>query len=89
MCVEIYTFMLVHVHVSGYAYMYYVIMQTLKSCFVPGFVSNGEHNTLRAVGYTRPLSVLNIKSSVRAKYYKMNSQKLIAMITPVGMKFVY
>ena len=33
-----------------------------------GFVSNGEYNSFRAMGYTRPLSVLKIRSMARNKY---------------------
>ena len=53
-----------------------------------GFVSNGEHNELRATGYTRPVSVLKIKASVKTKYSRMSAKKLFMMITPVGMQFL-
>ena len=49
-----------------------------------GFVSNGEHNELRAMGYTRPVSVFRIKASVRAKYSKIGEKKLLKMINPIG-----
>jgi len=50
-----------------------------------GFVSDGEFNYLRLKGYTRPLSVLQIRSDVRRKYSKLSSKKLSAMLTPKSM----
>ena len=47
-----------------------------------GFVCNGEFNYLRAKGYTRPLSVLQIRAEVRAKYSKMSQRMMKAMLTP-------
>ena len=49
-----------------------------------GFVSNREHNTLRAMGYDRPVSVLRIKADMKAKYNRMSKKRLCAMITPDG-----
>ena len=49
-----------------------------------GVVSNGEHNTLRSMGYTRPVSVLRIKASVRAKYSKVGENRLLKMINLIG-----
>lgn len=49
-----------------------------------GFVANGEFNALRSIGYTRPLSVLRIKSDVRSKYARMGKKKMMRMITPKG-----
>ena len=46
-----------------------------------GFVSDGEFNELRAVGYTRPLSIFKVRANVRAKYAKMGKMKLMKMIT--------
>ena len=50
-------------------------------------MSNGEHNELRAVGYTRPLSVLWIESEVNAKYSRMSAKKLVKMIAPIGKPY--
>ncbi len=47
-------------------------------------MSNGEHNELRAKGYTHPVSIFNIKSGIRAKYSRMSAKKLKKMITPIG-----
>ena len=49
-----------------------------------GFCSNGEYNSLRNQGYTRPLSILRIRSDVRSKYAKMSKQVMTAMLTPEG-----
>ena len=47
-----------------------------------GFVSDGEFNYLRMKGYTRPLSVLQIRADVRRKYSRLSPKKLLAMLTP-------
>ena len=47
-----------------------------------GFVSNGEFNYMRSKGYTRPLSVLQIRTNVRSKYNKICQKTLLAMLTP-------
>lgn len=44
---------------------------------VSGFVSNGEYNTMRVQGYTRPLSVLQIRSEAKKKYAKMSFKSMI------------
>ena len=49
-----------------------------------GFVSNGEYNTMIVQGYTRPLSVLQIKADARNKYQKMGYRPMLDMLTPVG-----
>ena len=72
---KIFVVVLPHVKLPSTVYM---VIRT-------GFVSNGEHNVLRATGYTRPVSLFKIRSSVRAKYAKMSAKKLHSMITPVGM----
>lgn len=54
-----------------------------------GFVSDGEFNFLRAKGYTRPLSVLQIRSSVRNMYSRMSLRKMLSLITPKGQFFFY
>ena len=50
--------------------------------YITGFSSDGEFNYLRTKGYTRPLSVLQIRSDVRNKYSKFSLRKLLAMLTP-------
>ena len=47
-----------------------------------GFTTDGEWNSLHAKGYTRPLSVFQIRSDARRKYAHMSLQKMIAMISP-------
>jgi hypothetical protein len=49
-----------------------------------GFCSDGEFNTLRNRGYTRPLSVFAIRSDVRSKYARMSVATMKAMLTPEG-----
>ncbi len=41
------------------------------------------------MGYTRPVSVLRIKSTVKDKYSRMSVKKLLTMITPDGMLHNY
>lgn len=50
-----------------------------------GFVSNGEYNVFRAKGYSRPLSILQLRSMARNKYSTMGVKKMMAMLTPKGM----
>ena len=50
-----------------------------------GFCSNGEHNVLRSQGYTRPLSILKIRSTVRSKYAKMSKSRMIKMLSSEGL----
>jgi len=47
-----------------------------------GFASDGEFNYLRAKGYTRPLSVLQIRCMIRNKYSKMSVRRMLEMIMP-------
>lgn len=54
-----------------------------------GFVSNGEYNSFRAMGYTRPLSVLKIRSMARNKYSKMSVSKMESMLLPIGIIILY
>ena len=64
-----------------YMYMYikYKCIETHA-----GFVSDGEFNYLRTKGYTRPLSVIQIRSDVRRKYSRMSHTALLSMLTPTG-----
>ena len=57
-------------------------MMTESTLLSPGFVSNGEFNYMRSKGYTRPLSVLQIRTNVRTKYNKIRQKTLLAMLTP-------
>ena len=47
-----------------------------------GFVSNGEYNSMRAQGYSQPLSVLQIRADTRRKYSSMGKKTMIDMLTP-------
>ena len=49
-----------------------------------GFCSDGEFNSLRNRGYTRPLSVFAIRSDVRSKYARTSMATMKAMLTPEG-----
>ncbi len=51
-------------------YLNIIFISTITIIII-GFVSNGEFNYLRTKGYTRPLSVLQIRSIVRKKYSKI------------------
>ena len=52
--------------------------------YFTGFVSNGEYNSMRAKGYTRPLPVLQIKAEARAKYCSVGLKTMLEMLTPVS-----
>lgn len=54
---------------------------------ITGFVSDGEFNFLRAKGYTRPLSVLKVRSNVRNLYSRMSLHKMLGMISPKGKTY--
>ena len=47
-----------------------------------GFSTNGEFNTLRVKGHTRPVSVLEIRRLSRAKYARKGYKMLMGMLTP-------
>ena len=47
-----------------------------------GFVTDGEWNSLRTKGNTRPLSILQIRADVRTKYSQMKAETLISMLSP-------
>ena len=49
--------------------------------------SDGEFNSLRNQGYTRPLSVFAIRSDVRSKYARMSVSSMKDMLTPTGKSF--
>jgi len=48
-----------------------------------GFTSDGEWNSLRTKGNTRPLSVFQILSNARRKYAQKKQQTMIEMLTPL------
>ncbi|XP_065889311.1 uncharacterized protein [Dysidea avara] len=50
---------------------------------VAGFTSDGEWNSLRTKGNSRPLSVFQIRADVRSKYTHMSMKRMIEMITPI------
>lgn len=55
--------------------------------YFPGFTTDGEFNSLRTKGNTRPLSVFQICGDARAKCSRMSLNKMIKMITPVLGRF--
>ena len=61
-----------------------IIIKSAYHCvlFSVGFVSDGEFNYMRRKGYTRPLSVVQIRANVRTKYNKLHQRTLLAMLTP-------
>ena len=38
-----------------------------------GFASNGEYNSMRAKGYTGPLSIFQIRAAARKNWKKVNA----------------
>ena len=62
-----------------------VITTTKCLCYVPGMVTNGEHNGLRMRGNTRPLHVLQLRAEARAKVSKTSVNNLLAMLSPIGI----
>ena len=56
--------------------------------YIIGVVTNGEFNSFRTRGITRPVSVLAIRSDARVKYTKMGKKKMMAMLTP-KCKYIY
>lgn len=49
-----------------------------------GFVSNGEYNVFRLKGYTRPVSVLKLRSAARTKFSSTVISTMEKMLTPKG-----
>ena len=47
-----------------------------------GFTSNGEWNSLRSKGNSRPLSTFEVRSLVRRKYSHLSAKRMIGMLTP-------
>ena len=54
-------------------------------CTCIGFVSNGEYNVFRLKGYTRPVSVLKVRSSARSKFSSIAISTMEKMFDPTGM----
>lgn len=52
-----------------------------------GFTSNGEFNSLRWKGNTRPLTVLQVRSEARSKYKNKGFRTLSDMLTPEGHRY--
>ena len=59
---------------------------SLTACI--GFSTNGEWNSLRLRGNTRPLSFLLLTSTARSKYSRMGYQTMINILTPRGMVMI-
>ena len=67
---------------------YISVTNTITAYFIHlmlGFCSDGEFNSLRNQGYTRPLSVLRIMSDVRSKYSRGKKNRMTSMLTPTRM----
>ena len=69
--------------VAGMPYAKYILYASVSLKSV-GFTTNGEWNSLRAQGNTRPLSVVQLRSIARSKYSHMGYQKMCGMLTPKG-----
>ena len=57
-------------------------------CTITGFITNGEWNNLRLKGRTRPLSIIQIRASVRAKYGRMGYKRMLGMLTPICKYYI-
>lgn len=53
---------------------------------IAGLVTDGEFNTFRARGSTRPVSIFAIRSDARAKYSRLGKKTMLSMITPKCMR---
>lgn len=47
-----------------------------------GFTTDGEWNSLRSKGYTRPLSIFEVRSSARNKCSHFSMKTMTGMLTP-------
>lgn len=54
---------------------------------ITGFTTDGEFNSLRWRGNDRPLTVLQVRSNVLAKYQRKGLKAMLEMITPIGMLY--
>lgn len=50
-----------------------------------GLTTNGEWNTLRVEGHTRPLSIIKLRSDARTKYSRLGYSSMMKMLTPKGL----
>ncbi len=50
--------------------------------YLLGLSSDGEYNSMITKGYTRPLSWLQIRSTIRAKYSRLSKKVMLEMLTP-------
>ena len=58
----------------------YVCSLTHAYVHCVGSVSNGKFNSLRAKGYTRPISMFAVRSQVQNKYAKMSHKVMASML---------
>ncbi|XP_065887166.1 uncharacterized protein [Dysidea avara] len=56
---------------------------TKRKMKVAGFTTDGEWNSLRSKGNTRPLSVFQVLSDARRKYSRTGLQTMIGMLSPL------
>ena len=49
-----------------------------------GFTTDGEFNSLRWKGNTRPLTVLQVKTDARKVYQSKGFKTLMNVLTPIG-----
>ena len=49
-----------------------------------GFSTDGEWNSLRMKGNTRPLSVLEVRTRARNSCSRLSHKKMIGMLTPLS-----
>ena len=57
---------------------------TVTIIIILGLVTDGEFNSLRSKGSTRPLSIVQIRSECRKKYARMSESKMRGMLTITG-----
>ena len=73
--------------------MYGISSATVDRCIpfteLVGFTSDGEWNSLRTKGNSRPLSVFQIRADVRSKYSHMSMKRMVEMITPICTWMLY
>ena len=74
-----------HMKVAGEVIILEVSKSSDYGYLFLGFVTDGEWNSLRTKGNTRPLSVLQIRADVRTKYSHMSLKKMTGMLTPLCM----
>jgi len=60
----------------------------VHNSLIIGLVTDGEFNSLRSRGATRPLSVLQIRSDSRNKFAKLSMTTMQGMITITGLWYL-